>query len=606
MMRKSKKTLVVSLALAASMAASAFSAFAFSDVSDGEWYAEAVNSMSAKGLVNGYEDGSFRPNDNISRAEVAKILTTYFNVTASTQEEMSDVPAGAWYEDAMRKAVGAGYMKGDSGAVVTYRPEDNITRQEAAVMIVRAFDWDPSGSASFTDSAEIADWAANAVATLVNKGVINGYEDGSFKPTAAITRAEFCKMFDTAITVSASTGATATPGFIPGGTTGGVNTSTSSGGSFSGGGGGGGIGGGNNNQGLTPATATPVPSATATPTAAPSTEPTAEPTATAEPITDEDKDAISTMAPTEEEKPAIDETVENVANNVADKATTVGEKTTAIVEANRETAINDAITAATEEKTNAKVEAKAEELDKTVDEILADEEVMAEIETEVAGEIEAEKAEIEEAAVAELETVAQKQAEAQAATDAASAFTYGAVYDALRSYNATVVEENETANVNQIVNTGLVQAMGEEDAETEAVYAPHYAYTMMKAQEVLADQGVSNYSNNALIATVVEAVNTAADKVIYVANASDEAGRILAYRADFASFVRAEIYPKMEAKAPEGYTADQMAELQAAARLAALDLLFNEKAVEYIESVENVTPEVLRTAYVQYVAGITE
>lgn len=605
MMRKSKKTLVVSLALAASMAASAFSAFAFSDVSGGEWYAEAVDSMSAKGLVNGYEDGTFRPNDNISRAEVAKILTTYFNVTASTQEEMSDVPAGAWYEDAMRKAVGAGYMQGDSGAVVTYRPEDNITRQEAAVMITRAFNWDPSGSTSFTDSADIASWAANAVATLVDKGVINGYEDGSFKPTAAITRAEFCKMFDTAITVSASTGATATPGFIPGGSTGGVNTSTG-GGSTPSGGGGGGTGGGGGGQGLTPATATPVPSPTAEPTAAPSTEPTVAPTATAEPVTDEDKEVIASMAPTEEEQKAIETETSNVVNNVADTAGTVANKTTAIVDANRDTAIADAITAATEEKTTAAVEAKAEELGTTVEEVMANEEVMTEINTAVAAEVDAERTEIEAAAVAELETSAAKQAEAQAAAEAASSFTYGSIYNALRSYNANVVNENETANVNQIVDTTLVQAMGEEEATEEAVYAPHYAYTMMKAQEVLKAQGFEDYSNNALIATVVEAVDTAAAKVIEVANSSDEEGRILAYRADFAAFVRAEIYPKMEAKAPAGYDAASMEELQAAARIAALDLLFNEDAVAYIESVADCQPQTLRTAYLQFVAGVTE
>lgn len=624
-MNKSKKSLVVSIALATSMVASAFSAFAYTDVAGTDWFSEAVTNMSNKGLVNGYEDGTFLPNNYITRAEVAKILTTYFNVTVSTQEEMSDVPAEAWYADVMRKAVGAGYFKGDSGSdVVTYRPEANITRQEACVTVYRAFNWEPSGTSNFADNGDIADWAKNAIATLVDKGVIKGYEDNTFLPAQNITRAEFCKLFDAAMKVGTGTGTIATPapGFTGGGSSSSSSSSSNSGssnqGSTPGGSGGNGGGGG----GLTPATATPSPSPTVSPdvpTVSPDV-PSASPeaTATPAPITDDEKETIASMAPTEEEQKEIETKVDNTVSTVANAKDSIEKAAEEKVQAAVDTAVaeqkDEKVQAAVEEKTVEEVDklvaAKAEETGKTVEDIKADAAIMEEINKTAAEVVEEQKAVIEEEVVKAIteetkkavESTAKAEAEAAEAAKLASSFTYNDIYDALRSYNNTVISGETTANVNQIVNVDLVEDLGKAEKTKEAVNSPLYAYAMIKAQDVL-DSEAAQTQKTALMATMVEMIEGTSEQLVSMVKdgkdlTSSESRTVLI------DYVRNTLFPKVEAKLADK---EIVAAVQTIARQTALDLLANTGAVEYIQGRgADAKATDLRYAYLKFVANMSD
>lgn len=241
-----KTSILVSVAIAASMLATSMSAFAYTDISADHWAKSYVDNLSGKKYVSGYEDGTYKPDNYVTRAEFAKILTNIFGVIDKNGVELTDVADSAWYADTMKIAVKAGYVTGYADGTV--KPEANITRQEAAVMVYRAWGLSPEGTLNFTDKAEIADWAANQVATLAAKNVLNGYSDGSFKPNNNITRAEVAKIISCAIALGVNKNNTTT---VPTGTTsgmlhvGGTTTHASS----NGGGGGSSSSGGNSSTG---------------------------------------------------------------------------------------------------------------------------------------------------------------------------------------------------------------------------------------------------------------------------------------------------------------------------------------------------------------------
>lgn len=106
----------------------------------------------------------------------------------STEVSFSDI-AGHWAEASIKQAVISGIVKGYADS--TFRPNVTVTRAEFAVMLINALKLQGEGAVlSFTDSDKLGAWAQNAVAQAVEAGIINGYEDGSFRPNKEITRAE--------------------------------------------------------------------------------------------------------------------------------------------------------------------------------------------------------------------------------------------------------------------------------------------------------------------------------------------------------------------------------------------------------------------------------
>lgn len=177
--------LVPSMALAAD----------FSDTSS-HWGKEAIDTWANYGVLDGYEDGTFQPNGNMTRAELAKVINGVIGYQVKATNSFSDVTSTNWFEDHVLKLNAAGVMQGSSN---TLRPNDKITRQEAAVMIARAFAIDEStGSSSFSDASSIASWASGLVNGMQSAGYIQG-SDNRFSPNTNITRAEVVTILDNMI-----------------------------------------------------------------------------------------------------------------------------------------------------------------------------------------------------------------------------------------------------------------------------------------------------------------------------------------------------------------------------------------------------------------------
>ena len=170
--------------------------FAFTDTT-GHWAESVIDTWSERGVINGYEDGTFMPDANITRAEFTKVIASAGGFTTYSELSFSDVAGDEWFAQYLRGCVAAGVVSGyDDG---TFRPDAYITREEAVVMIDRAYGIEGYGSLlPFSDVGDISDWAVSSVAACVGAGIVNGYEDGTFMPAAYVTRAEVVKMIDSA------------------------------------------------------------------------------------------------------------------------------------------------------------------------------------------------------------------------------------------------------------------------------------------------------------------------------------------------------------------------------------------------------------------------
>ena len=165
----------------------------FTDVA-GHWAEEAINNLKDKGVVGGKGEGVFDPDGQVTRAEFAKMIAVMFDLKAvATESAFTDCTAADWFTPYVIAAAEAGYIKGVSDT--EFAPNALITRQDICTILGRVLNTTADG-AEFVDSADIADYAAEYVDTLVGLGVINGYEDGTFKPLANATRAEVAKILD--------------------------------------------------------------------------------------------------------------------------------------------------------------------------------------------------------------------------------------------------------------------------------------------------------------------------------------------------------------------------------------------------------------------------
>ena len=172
----------------------------FNDISD-YWAADYVDFLYNADITTGYSDGSFRPNQNISRAQFAVMLYRYLKLDENQYANVSlpfadlgSIPAYAI--PAVKALYAEGVITGsEKNGQLYFNPGSSLTRAQAAAMIGRT---QAKGYAladlTFTDSAQIPAYAAYYIRAMVGQGVINGYSDGSFKPHSNITRGQMAKI----------------------------------------------------------------------------------------------------------------------------------------------------------------------------------------------------------------------------------------------------------------------------------------------------------------------------------------------------------------------------------------------------------------------------
>lgn len=161
--------------------------YSFSDIAEVEWATEAIEALTAKGIINGVGDRKFDPQGTVTREQFVKMLCVALGLTEEAEIAFADVAGDDWSAPYIKKAVKAGLISGVDENTFGYGV--GISRQDIAVILHRTIK-DTTGTAQFADNGEIADYAKDAVGALSGLKILNGFEDGSFKPNASCTRAQ--------------------------------------------------------------------------------------------------------------------------------------------------------------------------------------------------------------------------------------------------------------------------------------------------------------------------------------------------------------------------------------------------------------------------------
>lgn len=163
----------------------------FADVPN-HWASEVISRAAAKGIVNGYADGSFKPDEPMTRMQFAAMLVRALGLKAETSAtkfaDGADIPA--WAVGELGAALKAGILQGYEDE--SLRPNKPINRTEMVAMLIRAYNQQGgvSSQVSFSDISQIPAWALPAISQAVSLGLVTGREQNMFEPLAGATRAE--------------------------------------------------------------------------------------------------------------------------------------------------------------------------------------------------------------------------------------------------------------------------------------------------------------------------------------------------------------------------------------------------------------------------------
>lgn len=165
----------------------------FSDIND-HWAKVYIEKAVEKNIVNGYGDGTFRPDASVTRAEFITMFNNALGLTYTSDSVFADVSRDSWYYDNVCKAVSAGYISGYVDG--TFAPDKVVSRQEAAVMLARIV---PTRGYSkdltvYLDGASVPDWSREPVSRIVAKGYLGTLGDDCIHMGDRMTRAQAVKI----------------------------------------------------------------------------------------------------------------------------------------------------------------------------------------------------------------------------------------------------------------------------------------------------------------------------------------------------------------------------------------------------------------------------
>lgn len=190
-MKKAFKTLAAAF-LPTILTVTAFNAHVLANTDDisGHWAETQIKEWANIGYISGYPDGTFLPDNSITRAEFLTLVNKIFKFENKININFIDVRPDYWAYSEIQKGISAGYVSGDKNG--TFRPDDFITRQEAAVIINKLLDNTEitENKPNFKDAYDIDEWAKNSVDIVYEYGILSGFPNGTYRPKKYMTRAE--------------------------------------------------------------------------------------------------------------------------------------------------------------------------------------------------------------------------------------------------------------------------------------------------------------------------------------------------------------------------------------------------------------------------------
>ncbi|MEX1030082.1 MAG: S-layer homology domain-containing protein [Paenibacillaceae bacterium] len=163
----------------------------FNDI-EGNWAYSSSMAIAEKGILNGYEDGTFQPKASVTRAEFTVMLVNALQPTAQEGSTQFKDAVPAWANNAIARAVSAGWVSGYEDH--TFRANEQITRAEMTTIVARALGLTPDpvneSLSGFADDGDIPVWAKGSVTVAKQQGIISGSTGNKFHPQDIATRAE--------------------------------------------------------------------------------------------------------------------------------------------------------------------------------------------------------------------------------------------------------------------------------------------------------------------------------------------------------------------------------------------------------------------------------
>ncbi|MEA5093502.1 MAG: S-layer homology domain-containing protein [Sedimentibacter saalensis] len=200
-MNKIKKTIAIILCLVLATSGLAFAeevAVTSAPATDytGHWAEGTIQKWMDAGKISGYSDGSYKPDNNITRAEFVKLVNGTIDFSKKANVAYKDVTTADWFYDYVGIAQEIGYISGYSKD--SFGPNDYITREQAASILARIqyLNGNVAAANKFSDKSKVSSWAAESVGAALDAGFVTGYNDGTFRPSNKLTRAEALTMLD--------------------------------------------------------------------------------------------------------------------------------------------------------------------------------------------------------------------------------------------------------------------------------------------------------------------------------------------------------------------------------------------------------------------------
>ena len=183
------------------------------------WLQPSLDKMLSWGVLNGDANGDLHINDPISRAEFTAMVNRAYGYDETAPTPFTDVAERAWYAEDIAIGYGTGYFNGTSPTLA--EPESSLTREQAITVLARNLRLEEAAGevTNFRDGRKFSNWSRGYIKTAVNRGLVNGYEDGTFRPGSDITRGEMSKLLSDAIGTLVDTQGTHTLGSVWGNVT---------------------------------------------------------------------------------------------------------------------------------------------------------------------------------------------------------------------------------------------------------------------------------------------------------------------------------------------------------------------------------------------------